>query len=156
MIGNYFSTLFFIVIFLSLLLVGCNLNVLPNEQLIDSIEPSTPIPNPILSPSPTFCTGWHCEITGIVSIETAVPANQLVSETVKLSQISWCSPTSGEQDTQLDADGKFSFEVYIHDTDSFNIYVDIEGYQPEKIQFGGFDCLYCHCPPIKINLQAEE
>ena len=115
-----FLNSFFIVIFLSLLLGGCNLNVLPNEQLIESIEPSTPIPNPnpILSPSLTFCTGWHCEITGIVSIETAVPTNQLVSETVKLSQISWCSPTSGEQDAQLDTDAnshlKFIFTIQIH------------------------------------------
>jgi len=154
MARKFFSTLLFIVISLSLLLAGCHLYELPGEHQSESIEPRPSIPN--LSPSPTFCTGWHCEINGTVSAEPAEPTNQLASETVTLSQISWCSPTSGKKDTQLDEDGKFSFDVYIHDTDSFNIYVDIEGYQAEKIQFGGFDCLYCHCPPIKIILEAKE
>ena len=143
-------------LFLSLLLAGCNLNTIINGQLNEPAAPSTTPTNPMLSPTPTSCTGWNCEITGIVSAGTAESSDKLVSETVTLSQISWCSPTSGEQETQLDVDGKFSFEVYIHDTDSFNIYVDIEGYQPEKIQFGGFDCLYCKCPPIEIILEAEK
>ena len=156
MTRKYFSVHFFIIFFLALLLAGCNLNVIINERLNESVVPDATPTNPVPSPSPTSCTGWHCEITGIVSSGTAEPTNQLVSETVTLSQISWCSPTSGEQETQLDMDGRFSFEVYVHDTDSFNIYVDIEGYHPEKIQFGGFDCLYCHCPPIEIILEAEE
>jgi hypothetical protein len=156
MTQKYFSILVFIMLFLSLLIAGCNLNELPDELISESIEPKPSTPNPIPSPSPTSCTGWHCEITGIISMGTAEPTNQLVSETVTLSQISWCSPTSGEQETQLDMDGRFSFEVYVHDTDSFNIYVDIEGYHPEKIQFGGFDCLYCSCPPIEIILEVEE
>jgi len=156
MTRKYLSARFFIIFFLSLLLAGCNLNVIINRQLNEPAAPSTTPTNPMLSPTPTFCTGWNCEITGIVSAGAAEPSNQFVSETVTLSQISWCSPTSGEQETQLDVDGRFSFEVYIHDTDSFNIYVDIEEYRPEKIQFGGFDCLYCNCPPIEIILEAKE
>ena len=75
---------------------------------------------------------------------------------VSLRQISWCSPTSGQHQTTTGVDGKFVFSVFVHDTDSFKVGGEIEGYEPGQQLFGGFNCLYCHCPPIKILLRSNK
>lgn len=145
-----------------LLLIGC---ISPVDDLADhteqpgeSITPAeTNMPaEPTASATPTYCVGWHCEIKGVVYSGSANPGNELEGVQVNLSQISWCSPTAGEQETQSGPNGTFAFEVYIHDTDSINMQVDFEGYQTAKAKFGGFDCLYCSCPLVEIVLEAAE
>ncbi|MDO9546300.1 MAG: hypothetical protein Q7J07_06075 [Pelolinea sp.] len=106
------------------------------------------------SPTPG-CIGWSCEIDGIVYLDAAEPGNELEGIRVNFSQISWCSPTAGKQETLTDANGSFSFEVFIHDTDSYKISVDVEGYQTAEHKMGGFDCLFCYCPLVEIVLKAE-
>ena len=145
-----------------LLLVGC---ISPADDLVDqnqqpgeSITPNETITpeKPEPSATPTYCVGWHCEVSGVVYLGSADPGNELEGVPVKLSQISWCSPTAGEQETQSGPNGIFAFEVYIHDTDSINMQVDFEGYQTEKVKLGGFDCLFCSCPLVEIVLEAAE
>ncbi len=118
----------------------------------ETIAPAKPEP----SATPTYCVGWYCEIDGIVYSDSADPGNELEGAQVKLSQISWCSPTAGEQETQSGPNGTFAFELLIHDTDSLNIHVYFEGYQPAKVKFGGFDCLYCSCPLVEIVLETAK
>lgn len=143
-----------------LLLIGCN-SLIDNptnqtQQPSESLAPTGTITFAKLTASPTFCVGWYCEIDGVVYLGSVDSGNELEGVQVKLSQISWCSPTAGEQETQSGPNGIFTFEVYIHDTDSINMQVDFEGYQPEKVNLGGFDCLYCSCPPVEIVLEATE
>ena len=145
-----------------LLLIGCTSTVdNQTDQTQRSGESITPtetsmLAEPAPSATPTYCVGWNCEIEGVVYLGSANPGNELEGVQVKLSQISWCSPTAGEQETQSGQNGTFAFEVYIHDTDSINIQVDFEGYQMGKVNLGGFDCLYCSCPPVEIVLEAAE
>ena len=145
-----------------LLLIGCTYTVDnqtdQTQQPGEFIRPTeTIIPaRKTASATPTYCVGWYCEISGVVYLGSADPGNELESVQVKLLQISWCSPTAGEQETQSGPNGTFAFEVYIHDTDSINIQADFEGYQTEKVSLGGFDCLHCSCPPVEIVLQATE
>ncbi len=145
-----------------LLLISC-ISTVDNQtdqtqQPGESITPTETITpaKPAASATPTYCVGWYCEINGVVYLGSADSGNELEGVQVKLSQISWCSPTAGEQETQSGPNGTFAFEVYIHDTDSINMQVDFEGYQTEKVNLGGFDCLFCRCPPVEIVLQATE
>jgi len=145
-----------------LLLIGC-ISSVDNQtgQTQRSGESTTPTETitpakRIASATPTYCVGWYCEINGVVYLGSADPGNELEGVQVKLSQISWCSPTAGEQETQSGSNGIFAFEVYIHDTDSINMQIIFEGYQTEKVNLGGFDCLYCSCPPVEIVLQVTE
>ena len=101
------------------------------------------------------CIGWECAFTGTVFQNVATEGNRLGNVPVKLMQISQCSPTAGEQTAITDADGKFSFIVFLHDTDSFVITINNPGYAPSQIKFGGFDCLSCLCPPWDIVLAPE-
>jgi hypothetical protein len=151
MLRKSFVLRLFTFFFLLGVIAACDLNEVEKEPVTASAKPTSPMP----SLSPTSCTGWTCEITGVVTTGGAVPSDVFASQVVKLHQISWCSPTAGDQEAQIGTDGTFSFEVYLHDTDSFNISVDIPGYQPEKIKFGGFDCLYCSCPPIELSVSQE-
>jgi len=64
-----------------------------------------------------------------------------------------CSPTTGQHETITGPAGEFEFGVYLHDTDSFRIEVEREGYEPFSQLMGGFDCLFCACPPIEVVLQ---
>jgi hypothetical protein len=72
---------------------------------------------------------------------------------VGLHQRSYCSPTAGDQQVTTGTDGAFEFQVYLHDTDSFQIRVAAEGYETVEQTFGGFDCLFCACRPLEIVLQ---
>jgi hypothetical protein len=94
-------------------------------------------------------------IEGMVYEGEAILGNEMGGVLVNLSQISYCSPTMGEQEAVTGEDGTFAFEVYLHDTDSFNFKVELDGYQTWEYAFGGFDCLYCSCPPVEIVLQPE-
>jgi len=105
--------------------------------------------------TPTSCTGWNCTIEGVVYAGEVASGNELGGALVALSQFSYCSPTQGEQETVTDEDGIFTFEVYLHDTDSFHFKVELDGYLPAEYSFGGFDCLYCSCSSLEIVLQPE-
>jgi hypothetical protein len=72
---------------------------------------------------------------------------------VELSHLSYCSPTRGQHKTTTSPGGGFGFEVFLHDTDTFLIQVERDGYEPVRRSIGGFDCLYCACPPLEIVLQ---
>lgn len=148
------------IVAICLLLIGCipiKDNLSDQTQKLSENPTSTDTSTPAEpTPSPTSCTGWTCEIDGAVYLGSVEVGNALEGAQVHLSQISWCSPTAGEQETQSDPNGAFVFEVYLHDTDSFVFQVDVEDYQPVKVKMGGFDCLYCNCPPIEIVLKAEQ
>lgn len=105
--------------------------------------------------SPTFCTGWDCQINGVVYSGSEEEGNQLGGVTISLRHISNCSPSPEEQQIMTDDKGEFTFKVYIHDTDSFVITTEIDDYESEAIKFGGFDCLYCHCREIAVILKSN-
>ena len=115
---------------------------------------STPTctPSSEATPSPTMCTGWMCTLGGVVYANKAESGQELEGVMVRLSQFSYCSPTSGQHETITDPEGIFEFDLYIHDTDKFLIEVELDGYKPASQSLGGFDCLYCNCPPIEIIL----
>jgi len=91
-------------------------------------------------------------VHGVVYAGTAAPGNELAGALACLDQHSWCSRTRGGCE-RTSPDGTFDIEVYIHDTDSLSIGVDAEGYESAHLNLGGFDCLYCACPPIEFVLQ---
>lgn len=115
-----------------------------------SVEPipATATPDP--------CTGWTCTIEGIIYQDAAASGNELAGVEVDFEQISNCSLTKGAYQLKTDQEGRFSVEVFLHDTDSFVIEVNEGGYQAERVLFGGFDCLYCSCPPTEMVLTPEE
>ena len=123
--------------------------------------PSTWTPYPIETTAVTLdhtqeyllrCTGWKCSLDGVVYANTASDGNEQAGVKVLLKQISWCSPTRGEHETITDTDGAFSFEVYLHDTDTFWIEISVVGYKPVRQSIGGFDCLFCACDLQEIIL----
>jgi hypothetical protein len=107
--------------------------------------PATATPDP--------CVGWQCTLAGVVYADAASPGNELAGTVVALSHVSHCSPTRGQYETTTVPDGGFSFEVFLHDTDTFLIQVEQDGYEPVRQSIGGFDCLYCACPPVEIVLE---
>lgn len=82
--------------------------------------------------------------------------NAIEDVEIQLSQFSYCSPTTGQQATLTDSDGKFAFDVYLHDTDSLAVRVELEGYQTAEYSMSGFDCLYCGCGPIELVLTPSK
>jgi hypothetical protein len=121
-----------------LLVVGC---AGPSPTSV----PATATPDP--------CTGWRCTLEGVVYVDAAGPGNELAGTPVELSHVSYCSPTRGQHQTTTGPDGGFRFEVFLHDTDTFLIQVEQNGYEPVRQSVGGFDCLYCACPPVEIVLE---
>lgn len=75
---------------------------------------------------------------------------------VRLSHTSYCSPTVGEHEIVTGPDGMFAFDIYLHDTDSFLIQVEQDGYEPASVLIGGFGCLYCSCDPLELLLEPLE
>ena len=137
---------------LLLFLIGCT--VLDHTP----VPPNTPIKSSSAAPTftPDMCTGRQCTLTGVVFSEVIQPGSELEGAAVTLLQTSWCSPTKGQQQATTDVDGTFEFSVYVHDTDSFRLTVEMDGYELAQQLIGGFDCLYCHCPPIEIVSKAVE
>ncbi|MEJ2736858.1 MAG: hypothetical protein P8189_25390 [Anaerolineae bacterium] len=141
------------------LLVGCG--GAPESTPGPAAQP-VPTSRPTLPPSPASvtrtatpdpCTGWECTLRGVVYVDAASAGNELASVRVGLSHVSYCSPTRGDHETTTGPDGGFGFEVFLHDTDTFWIRVEQEGYEPARQSVGGFDCLYCACPPVELVLQ---
>jgi len=128
----------------------------PTRETPASVSALTPTGTPCSIATPTLCSGWNCSLEGVVFTNAAGLGNELAGVKVHLQQISWCSPTKGEHETITGPDGAFRFNVYLHDTDSFLLELAVEGYQPLRQKIGGFDCLYCACPPIEIILQPVE
>lgn len=126
---------------------------IPKKAATETTSPTETSETKTYTPSPDSCTGWNCTLTGVVYAGSANPGNELEGVEVELLQASYCSPTKGEQVALTDSDGIFTFEVFLHDTDGFNFTVELEGYEPAKAKFGGFDCLYCACEPVEIVLQ---
>ena len=110
-------------------------------------------PNSQPAATPTSCTGWTCTLQGTVFQGRAETDGELPGAEVELSHISNCSPTSGKHHTLTETDGSFTFQLYIHDTDTILIEVSRDGYAPEQRKIGGFDCLYCVCPALDFILQ---
>jgi len=136
-----FRTIEFILV--CLLLIGC------------STSTQTPFPTP--SPTPDPCTGWWCTATGIVYTGKVEPGNELEGAIITLNQSSYCSPTSGQQETVSGSDGKFEFaELFFHDTDGIMIEVAYEGYEMTQWDTKPSGCLYCDCfvLPLEIILQV--
>jgi hypothetical protein len=106
--------------------------------------------------TPDPCTGWWCTWSGVVYADAAGPGHEVEGAAVRLSQSSYCSPTKGHHETTTGPDGSFEFEIYLHDTDGFTIRVDREGYAPASQSIGGFDCLFCSCPPFEIVLKSSD
>jgi hypothetical protein len=121
-----------------LLLVGC------------AGSPPTSMP---ATATPDPCIGWRCILEGVVYADAASSGNELAGTLVQLSHVSYCSPTRGQYETTTGPDGGFGFEVFLHDTDTFLIQVEQDGYEPVRQSIGGFDCLYCACPPVEIVLE---
>jgi len=136
-----FRTIKFILV--CLFLVGCS----------TSTQTLFPPPSPTLDP----CTGWWCTATGNVYTGTVEPGNELEGAIITLNQSSYCSPTSGQQETMSGAGGKFEFsELFIHDTDGIRIEVAYEGYEITQWDTKSLGCLYCDCfvLPLEIILQV--
>ena len=83
------------------------LTVVPTEGL-----PPSHTPNP-------DCSGWWYTLSGTVYSGAANSGQEVADATVTLGQTSHCSPTSGQYTVTTKPDGKFAFQVYLHDTDSF-------------------------------------
>lgn len=112
--------------------------------------PPTSVP---ATATPDPCVGWSCTLEGIVYVDAAGPGNESAGTLVELSHMSYCSPTRGQYETTTGSDGGFKFEVFLHDTDTFLLQVEQDGYEPVRESVGGFDCLYCACPPVEIVLE---
>lgn len=109
--------------------------------------------NMLLTATPTSCTGWECTLKGVVYVDVASPGNELAGVVVELSHFSNCAPTRGQHKAITGPSGEFEFKVYVHDTDMFRIQVEQSEYEAARQSVGGFDCLFCTCPPFEIVLQ---
>ncbi len=112
-------------------------------------------PESAATATPDPCTGWDCTLTGTIYQDLAREDNRLIGIPITLWQVSHCSPTAGEHESVSGVDGQFSFDVFLHDTDSFLISVEAENYSPLSLKFGGFDCLYCSCAPMELILESN-
>jgi len=152
----------FVPLFALLLLGSCRPST-PVLSLRDTPSPlparstATTTPIEVSTSDPALaCPGWSCTLTGaVVQGETEI-RNAIENVEVRLSQSSYCSPTSGQQATLTDSEGRFAFDVYLHDTDSLAIRVELEGYQTAQYSMTGLDCLYCGCGPIELGLTPSK
>jgi hypothetical protein len=132
------------------LLVGCT----PFPEVTPSPDAEA-TPRVVASATPTSCAGWTCTLQGTVYVDAVRTGSELPGVPLRLSHVSYCSPTEGEHETVTGLDGRFHFNVYLHDTDTFWFDVEEEGYEPVRLSMGGFDCLFCICPPVEIVLQPQ-
>lgn len=108
--------------------------------------------------TPNPCTGWTCEVQGVVYAQSPSPGNELNGIRLTLTHSSNCSTTQGQLESVTNNDGSFSFpEVFFHDTDRVKIQVDQEGYASWEWDSAGQYCFYCTCfyEPILAVLQPE-
>jgi hypothetical protein len=142
----------------ALLLVSC-LSIdatLPAATFTPTIPVTSEAPLDATQEFYRSCIGWDCALEGIVYVGEVAIGNEAEGITVRLTQYSYCSPTRGEYETTTEANGEFEFQVYLHDTDTFWIEIEVDGYVPVRQSLGGFDCLYCSCEPIEIVLRSVE
>ena len=130
------------------LLGGCN----PSIETPLPVNPTPAKPNA----TPTSCIGMNYAIKGAVYAGSVDSANALSGVPVSFSQHSNCSPTAGEQTAYTAEDGSFEFKVYIHDTDSFNFLVEVDGYDAASARTGGFDYLARSRLPVVLVLRPSE
>ena len=99
------------------------------------------------------CQGWNCEITGTIYEGSVEAGNQIPKVEISLSQFSYCSPTAGKQITTTDQEGNFSFEVFLHDTDTLTFGIEDDKWESFNSQVMGMDCLYCSCVPLELVIE---
>lgn len=104
--------------------------------------------------APAGDLGWRV-VGGVVYANLAAPGHELAGALVECSQFSYfprdgsCSPyqvTTGP-------DGKFAFDVFVHDTDQITISAERTGYQPDSETLSGFQCVGA-CPPVTLVLTS--
>ncbi len=147
-----------ILVSIAMLTAGCGGTPQPSSPTIPLITPEpTSKPATVLSQTatPDPCTGWWCTLSGTVYGGSASAGQQLANATVTLNHISYCSPTAGQYTVTTQTDGKFAFQVYLHDTDSFVFRAGKSGVPPVEKKFGGFDCLYCGCQPLELVIPSS-
>jgi len=98
------------------------------------------------------CSGWTCDLSGTFYEGSVEEGNILPGIDMGFSQHSYCSPTAGDYQTKTDEEGKYHFEIYLHDTDQLTFSVASEDYLPYTLQVNGMDCLYCSCFPLDHEL----
>lgn len=138
-------------------LTACSAAPQPLSPTAPLVTPGpTSRPTTVLSQTstPDPCTGWSCALSGTVYSGTASSGQELADATVTLNHSSFCSPTTGRYTVTTQSDGKFAFQVYLHDTDSFFFRAEKAGTQPAEKKFGGFDCLYCGCNTLELVLSS--
>ena len=128
---------------------------LPNGEFIN-LAPLHPQNIVKSKPTPTSCAGMDYVIEGMVYVDSADSINILSGVPVRLSQTSWCSPTAGEHIIHTAEDGSFEFNIYIHDTDTLDFLVDIEGYRSASVRRKGLDYLAADRLPVELVLQPIE
>ena len=114
-------------------------------------ETSTPTPDP--------CTGWTCEVSGVVYNLSADPGNEVEGINLTLVHSSNCSPTRGEYEAQTLADGAFTFNpIFFHDTDRVQIQLNSADATEIVWDSVGEYCYYCVCfnDQIEIVLSTIE
>lgn len=122
-----------------------------NLDVADQAETSSPTPDP--------CTGWTCEVNGVVYNLSADPGNEVEGINLTLVHSSNCSPTRGEHDAQSAADGSFTFNsIFFHDTDRVQIQLNSTGANQIIWDSVGESCYYCGCfnDQIEIVLSTIE
>lgn len=161
LIGPSISTVAVGIVIILMLSAGCVSGGITRE----STPQSTPVVKPSILPTSIDqrtletinpCVGWWCSLNGAVYQKEVGSENELENAVVTLSQASYCSPSKGQQEVITGPDGIFEFSVYVHDTDTFWIMVDLDGYTPTRKSITGFDCLYCSCPSIEIILYPSD
>ena len=71
-----------------------------------------------------MCTGWDCQINGTIYKRTQNQQDRASDIRVLLDHVSWCSPSPRNQEVITNKEGEFSFNLYIHDTDTIRIKVE--------------------------------
>jgi hypothetical protein len=125
-----------------------------------AIEPSQEYSTPSLTstPTPDPCTGWTCELQGVVYTRAVEAGNELARINLTLFHSSNCSPTRGEYQTQTDENGTFSFgQIFFHDTDRVRIQINTNDTSNTVWDSVGQYCYYCSCfeEPIQLILPTN-
>ena len=107
------------------------------------------------TPTPDPCTGWTCDVNGVLYNQSTRPGNELAGIELTLIHSSNCSPTRGEHSSQTTTNGAFSFgQIFFHDTDRIRIQIDADGSAQTVWDSSGNYCFFCSCfeDPLEIML----